>query len=140
MNLFKKVRTFFSDLRAESPATNLWGAILNVPQILGGIYFWYRPEAVIVALVTIITLIVASEIHSRDKFSRLIGICHVFWLPLAPVVALWALDPGEAAGFRIWTGYVAVTMAVSLLFDLRDVYLWRFTANRHYSFLGAGQK
>lgn len=138
LSLFAKVRAFFSDLGRESPVANIWGAVLNVPQLLGGLVFWDRPGAVIVALVTLLTLIVAAEIHNRDKFSRLTGICHVFWLPLVPFALLWALDPGETAGFRIWAVYIAVTMAFSLLLDIRDVYRWRFTANKHYAFRKEG--
>ena len=62
-------------------------------------------------------------VKEGEKVSRLFGLGHVFWL--AP---LWffAQDvrSDEWAVYRGYAALAALTIAISLVFDVRDVYLW----------------
>ena len=60
-------------------------------------------------------------IFSSKGFVRLLGIGHIYWIPL--LVWLWARsDAGDPSSlFRFWIGSVFVLNGVSLIIDGRDV-------------------
>jgi len=122
MPLLKDIINMIKDIRSTSVAINLWGRALNIPQIAGGLIFIYTLEGSLVLIAEIAALLVASQIHKRSPFSRLMGMCHLPWLALAPWL-LYRLQTVEHGPFlQAWLYYVAVTMCISLVFDVCDVY------------------
>lgn len=114
-----------AQIRRIGGAIDAWGAALNIPQAIGGLVFIATIEGRTILATLIVTLIVAGQIHRRLPFSRLTGLCHLPWLALLPwlVVRLPAAD--GVGPFEIWLGYVCVTIAISLVFDARDLALYR---------------
>ena len=109
------------DIRSLGGFIGIWGGLLNIPQVLGGILFIRTVEGQVILAAVILTLIVAGQIHRRARFSRIIGICHLPWLATLPWL-VWRLISVEHASFlKVWLVYVAVTIAISLLFDILDV-------------------
>lgn len=109
------------DIRRQGLAIDLWGALLNFPQIIGGLIFITSIEGQIVFVLAILTLMVAGQIHKRERFSRLTGLCHLPWLGMAPWL-IWRLKSQDHSDLQTaWMIYVIVTVVVSLIFDARDV-------------------
>ena len=72
----------------------------------------------------IITLVVAGQIHKKTPFSRLTGLCHLPWIALLPWLnRLQTVE--HTLYFQLWGYFVAAIIAISLVFDVMDVY--RFT-------------
>jgi hypothetical protein len=113
------------DIGRASRAVNAWGAALNVPQVVGGVLFLTTLEGQLVLATVIATLIVAGQIHRKMPFSRLIGLCHIPWLALLPWLVVRLLVQEHSIALQLWGYYVAMTIAISLVFDAIDVY--RFT-------------
>lgn len=112
------------DIRRQGLVIDLWGALLNIPQLVGGLVFIAAIEAQLILAAEIVALAVAGQIHRRQRFSRLIGLCHLPWLVLLPWLGHRLMAHDHAPMLRLWLYYVAVTMLVSLVFDLADV--WRY--------------
>ena len=73
----------------------------------------------------IITLVVAGQIHKKTPFSRLTGLCHLPWIALLPWLVNRLQTVEHTLYFQLWGYFVAAIIAISLVFDVMDVY--RFT-------------
>ncbi len=118
IDAFRMIR----DVGRSSRAVNIWGGLLNIPQLIGGLLFISVFEAQVILITLIITLSVAGQIHKRTPFSRLIGLCHIPWLMLLPWLLYQLHTETFTLIFQVWAYYLAVTIAISLLFDTLDVY------------------
>ena len=87
-----------SDLAVARPDVDVWGAVLNVPLLLGGLLFATHIEGQLILATEIVSLVVAGQIHKRRPLSRLIGTCHVLWVPLIPFL----LYRAAAANLDFW--------------------------------------
>ncbi len=116
------------DIRTKGRAIRIWGALLNMTQVLGGIVFIRHLEGQVVLATAIFTLVVAGQIHKKAPFSRLTGVCHLPWLIMLPWLTYRLQTVEHSAYFSIWGYIVVVLVAVSLVFDVIDVY--RYTKGR----------
>lgn len=124
MFLFTDAYAMISVIRAQEGFIGKWGGLLNIPQMIGGLIFIWTIEGQVVLASVILTLMVAGQIHKRTPFSRLIGICHLPWLIMAPWLAHRVLDHEHGLMLKAWLIYVLITVTISLIFDVMDV--WRF--------------
>jgi len=111
-----------SDIGRASQAVNIWGGSLNIPQVIGGLIFITSIEGQLVLAAVIFTLIVAGQIHKRTPFSRLIGLCHIPWLLLLPWLIYRLINFPHAIWLESWLLFTASAIAISLIFDIRDIY------------------
>lgn len=124
MFLFADAIAMIRAIRAKGGLISLWGFALNIPQIIGGLLFIWRPEGAAILIVEVVALMIAGQIHKRDPFSRLTGLCHLPWLVLLPWLLMRLGDPDHGVIFTLWLAYTALTIAVSLIFDVADVVRW----------------
>lgn len=121
MFLFLDPLKMIREIRGLGGFIGTWGGLLNIPQIIGGLLFIRSIEGQVILVTAIFTLVVAGQIHKRAKFSRIIGICHLPWLAMLPWL-IWRLIAFDQGPFiTLWLVYVAVTVAISLWFDVFDV-------------------
>ena len=121
------------DIRAElSRAMGLWGPALNIPQVVGGIVFINRAEGAVILIAWALMIGCAGFIHRHMPFSKLTGICQVWWLPVLPWLIERALSYNSFTPFVIWLWYVIITMTISLILDVIGVYQYIATDNKHY--------
>ena len=113
-----------AEIRRTGWQMNLWGGALNIPQAIGGLIFIQTMEGAVILFCAILTLMVAGQIHKRARFSRIIAICHLPWLVMLPWLIHRLLSTEHSIFLQIWGWYVAVVVAVSLIFDALD--LWRY--------------
>lgn len=110
-----------SDIKTKGIVIYLWGGLLNIPQVVGGLIFIRTVEGLVILLTVLFTLAVAGQIHKRKPFSRGIGICHLPWLVMLPWL-LWRIISVEHSPVQsYWMIYVAIVVSVSLIFDVNDV-------------------
>jgi hypothetical protein len=110
------------DIRRKGGAIDLWGALLNVPQLIGGLVFISTREGQLVLVTVIVTLIVAGQIHKQAPFSRLISICHLPWCALLPWLVYRLATFEHSLGLKAWLYYVFTTILISLILDVADLY------------------
>ena len=116
-DIFKMI----SEISAANSRVNIWGAALNIPQLLGGLIFIRSNEGIIILVSVLVTLLVASQIHKRTRFSRLMALCHLPWLLVLPWLLYRLVINDYSLFFQIWMIYVAVTMLISLVLDVNDM-------------------
>jgi hypothetical protein len=120
------------DIKTKGFTIDLWGTLLNVPQLIGGLIFIMTVEGLAVFATAIVTLVIAGQIHKREPFSRLIGCCHLPWLALLPWLVYRLQNFEHSWLMKSWGWYVAATILISLAFDVLDVYRYA-RGERKYS-------
>ncbi|MBT3791127.1 MAG: hypothetical protein HN725_12975 [Alphaproteobacteria bacterium] len=86
--------------------------------------------AVVVAVLCVITVMIAGQIHRKERFSRLTSLCHVLWLPLAPFMIEALLSADLTSWYGIWLVYVSATMTICLVLDVWNVGKYIFAEDR----------
>ncbi len=111
-----------SDIKTKGLMIYLWGGLLNIPQVLGGLIFIRTVEGLVILLTVFFTLAVAGQIHKRTPFSRGIGICHLPWLVMLPwlISRITSFEQPPIQGY--WMIYVAIVVSISVIFDVNDVF------------------
>jgi hypothetical protein len=124
MVLIKDAINMIRDIRGtgNSKAIRIWGPLLNVTQLLGGLVFIMQIEGQVVLMTLILTLVVAGQIHKNTPYSRLTGLCHLPWLALLPWLIYRLLTVEHTIYFQVWGYFVVILIEISLVFDVMDVY------------------
>jgi hypothetical protein len=122
--LLRDVFLMVRDIGNKSRVVYVWGALLNVTQLIGGLVFITTLEGQVVLATLILTLVFAGQIHRRTPFSRLIGLCHIPWVALLPWLIYRLQTIEHPLALQIWGYYVSSTISISLMFDALDVYLY----------------
>lgn len=118
--MFDAIR-MIREIRGKGWGIRTWGALLNIPQLLGGLAFILFVEGQVIFVTIVFTLIVAGQIHKRSPFSRLTGLCHIPWVAMLPWL-IYRLQVYEHLVYlKVWAYYVAVVVAISLVFDVIDI-------------------
>ncbi len=122
--LFKDAYSMIQAIRQQEGFIGAWGGLLNIPQMVGGLIFILTVEGRVILALSLLTLMIAGQIHKRTPFSRLTGICHLPWLVMAPWLAHRILDHDHGLILKGWLIYVTATVVISLIFDAMDI--WRY--------------
>lgn len=132
MYLIKDAFAMIADLRQHAPGIGRWGGLLNIPQIVGGLFFLPRVDAALILAACIGSVVVAAQMHKRTPFTRLTSIVHVVWVPLFPYLLTVVMAHGVSDAFGVWLACVVVTMGVSLVLDVWNLVLYAFSRNRQF--------
>lgn len=99
----------------------LWLALLVTANLVVPIFFIGRIEAQIVVGTILLSMMLMTYLTSLSGFTRLLGLGHVFWLPL--MYFLWnRLEQIPADDlFGIWARVLMALNAASLVIDGIDV-------------------
>ncbi len=99
----------------------LWIGLLVVVNIAGPIYFFEALEAKVVLAAFLASAASMTAIFAAKGFVRLLGIGHIFWIPMVPW--LWTrldqVEPGTLIGY--WMIAVVAINGISLIIDAIDV-------------------
>ena len=120
----KLVIEFMKSILSMKPPWPVWVAGLMGLNMVGPLFFIQTPEAQAVLAATLAGAIFMMFLFSRYGFVRLLGLGHIFWVPL--VVWLWGRfsEIGLNTTFGIWLTSVLVVNILSLIIDLIDVSLY----------------
>ena len=133
VELFLDPIRMINDIRSElSQGLGLWGPALNVPQLLGGLYYIRETEGWVILLFWFLMIMTAGSIHRNQRFSRLIGVSQSWWLLILPFLYVSAVQKSEFSVFSIWLWYVCITMTISVLLDAFDFHRYITTEDKTY--------
>ncbi len=99
----------------------LWLLLLVAVNLVVPIFFINRLDAQVVLVAFVASVILMTVLTALSGFSRLLGLGHIFWIPL--LYFLWTrLDQIPADEFLgIWIRVLMTLNAVSLIIDAVDV-------------------
>ncbi len=99
----------------------VWLSLLVAVNFAGPIYFFEALEAKVVLAAFLASAALMTAIFAAKGFVRLLGIGHIFWVPMVPW--LWTrfdqVEPGKLIGY--WMIAVVVLNGISLIIDAIDV-------------------
>ncbi len=111
-------------------ATKIWMNWMGLVLFASVIFMWRRAPARFVFVAMLATLAAVLYIWHLTQNVHLFGVAHILiWFPLA--VYLWSAvltKKGQEKyrqyrPFYIWICLLMVTIIISLIFDVRDIYL-----------------
>jgi len=112
---------------ATTPAVKMWMNWMMIIFLLSIVFVWKHKAARYVLGVIIISMPLAIIIFSVTKSPHLIGIAHIIvWSPLAILLVLKEIRNSDfkfKSAYGIWLVLLIATIAVSLVFDVRDITL-----------------
>lgn len=114
----------------------VWISLLLLANMLVPLFFITTIEAQLVLVGAMAGAFVQMAIFASKGFVRLLGIGHIFWVPLLPW--LWPRLDGlqQTEPLAVWIVAVLVLNGVSLVIDARDV--WRYITGDRMPHLTAG--
>ncbi len=99
----------------------VWLGLLVAVNVAGPIYFFEALEAKVVLAAFLASAVLMTAIFANKGFVRLLGIGHIFWVPMVPW--LWTrldqVEPGNLIGY--WMIAVVALNGISLIIDAIDV-------------------
>ncbi len=99
----------------------LWLMLLVIANVVAPLFFLGHLEAQLVLAAILASMMLMTALTGLSGFTRLLGLGHVFWIPL--LAFLWPrLDqiPANDA-FGIWIRLLMALNAASLVIDASDV-------------------
>ena len=99
----------------------LWLMLLLAANLAAPLFFLHRAEAQVVLLAFVASMVVMIILTGLTGFTRLLGLGHVFWIPM--IIWLWPrLDqiPSDDA-FGVWIRVMIAVNTLSLVIDAVDV-------------------
>ena len=98
-----------------------WNVVLALVNLAGGLYYFGSLEGKLVVGAFFAAVIVMEAMYKAKGFVRLLGLGHIFWVPLVPWLAL-RLDWGRLDNaFAVWVAVLVVMNTLSLILDAIDV-------------------
>ncbi len=98
-----------------------WLAALILVNLAGGLYYFGSLEGKLVVAAFFGAIIVMEAIFTAKGFVRLLGLGHIFWVPLVPWLWIRYADAPADGGFRAWLVAVMLMNTLSLIIDAIDV-------------------
>lgn len=98
-----------------------WISLLMAANMMGPLVFINTVEGQVVLAAAMAGALTQTTLFASKGFVRLLGIGHVFWVPLIPW--LWGrLDEiSPRSPFGYWVAAVIILNSISLLIDVTDV-------------------
>ena len=134
--MFNPIADFMAmrrDITAHSRLISLWGFSLNVPTLIGGLVFVQTQAGQAVVAGILVSLLVATQMHKRTPLSRLMGLCHIVFLPALAIMMRQFPSVDLMSPYGIWLTYSLTLMSICVLIDAFDLYRYFVQGNRTYN-------
>jgi len=112
---------FNKGLMASPVGVKMWLMFLVFFNLLAPLLLIQHLEAKVTVACLLASMILMTIITRYDGFTRILGVGHIFWVPL--IYFLWTRlgqHPGDDI-FGIWMRSVIVVNTISLVIDVTDV-------------------
>lgn len=120
----KSVIRFMKSVFSMKAPWPLWVILLMALNMMGPLFFIHTMEAQAVLGSTMAGAMLMMFLFSRYGFVRLLGLGHIFWIPLVIWLGLRIPEMGLDTPFGIWLALVLACNIVSLVMDALDVSLY----------------
>jgi hypothetical protein len=112
---------FFIELLQQPVWIPIWVFYLMVINV-ASVSFWHEPLAKLIFITFMISAMLMMGLYSRFGFEKVLGLGHILWIPLLAYVLMQL--PANEASFKIYLAVLSVSIAISLVFDIVDV--WKY--------------
>ncbi len=112
---------FFIELLEQPAWVAGWVFVLMVIN-LASLAFWSELLARVIVAIFLFSAMLMMGSYSVFGFERILGLGHVFWIPL--LVMLLMHLPQAAGAFAGYLIVLALCLGISLLFDIRDLWIY----------------
>ena len=112
---------FMKAIMKMPPPWRVWVILLLAVNLIVPLFYIHTLEAQLTIAAMFAGAITQSRIHARLGFVRLLGIGHIFWVPLVIWLGLRAGTVGLDSLFGIWLASLVLINTVSLVIDAIDV-------------------
>jgi len=116
---------FFVELMQQPVWIPIWLFFLMIIN-LASLGFWHEPLAKLIFITFMISAMLMMGLYSRFGFEKILGLGHILWVPLLVYVLIQL--PTVETFFKIYLVVLSISIAISLLFDITDV--WKYFTNR----------
>ena len=99
----------------------LWVALLMALNMIGPLFFIETPEAKAVLISTLAGAGLMKLLFYKYGFVRLLGVGHIFWVPVVIWLGSRFSEFSFESPFKIWLLSVLVFNSLSLILDAVDV-------------------
>ena len=100
----------------------VWACLYPLPQMIGGLLFINTLPGFVILVGRILSGIVASQVHKRSPFSKLMGpVGHAHWLLIVPYLAYELTTRDLSTPLYWFIGYVITTTLISAVIDVREL-------------------
>lgn len=117
---------FFMELARQPLWIPLWVSVLMLVNF-GSVAFWGEPTAKVILITFMLSSMLMMGLYSGFGFAKILGFGHVLWIPL--LLHVLTQLPNASGAFRVYLATWCVVTAVSLVFDVVDV--WKYFAERN---------
>lgn len=122
MTLFRDIRVWFDAMGTLPWPIRLWACFYPLPQIIGGLIFIQTLPGVVILSGRVLSGIVASQIHKRSPFSKLMGpVGHAHWLLIVPYLVYELATQNLSPPLFWFVSYVVGTTLISGVIDVREL-------------------
>jgi len=110
---------FFTDLLKRPVYEVIWVFYMMAINLYA-IAFWDEPLAKTIVIVFMISSMLMMGLYSKYGFTKILGMGHILWIPLAVYIAIFL--PGAGGSFFTYLIVLLTTICISLLIDIYDVW------------------
>lgn len=133
MTIFKDIIVWFNAMGTLPWTIKVWACFYPLPQIIGGLFFVQTLPGFVILAGRILSGIVASQVHKRSPFSKLMGpVGHAHWLLIIPYLVYELATQDLTAPLFWFVSYVVGTTLVSGVIDVRE--LWTYLKRGHVKY------
>ena len=112
---------FVVDLMKQPLWIRIWVPYLVAINLLS-LLFWGEPQSRVILVVFILSSMLMMVLYARFGFEKILGLGHILWIPL--LAYLLMSIPAAAGTFKLYLAVLAASIAVSLAFDIVDVWTY----------------
>ena len=122
MTIIKDVVIWYKAMGTLPWNIKLWASLYPLPQIIGGLIFIQTLPGAVILLGRILSGIIASQIHKRAPFSKLMGpVGHAHWILIVPYLLYEVLTQDLSPALFWFILYVIGTTLISGVIDVREL-------------------
>ncbi len=112
---------FNQGLLSMPPLWQAWLLALISANLIAPLFFLGRLEAQVVIAALVLSMVLMTILTGRFGFSRILGLGHIWWVPLLGFLWSRLVDVPPNDAFGLWLRAVMVLNATSLVIDTVDV-------------------
>ena len=116
---------FFVELMQQPVWIPVWVFFLMIVNV-ASIGFWDEVLARVIFVTFMLSAMLMMGLYSRFGFEKILGMGHIFWIPLLVYVLMEM--PTTSGAFKGYLITLSISIMVSLVFDAIDV--WKYFESR----------
>ena len=119
--MFKAFIGFNKGILAMPKPWQAWMVLLVSANMVSPFFFLGKPEAVVVLVALMVSMLIMITLFAKFGFVRLLGLGHFPWLFTVPWLALQLGQTMASGPFYYWLLSVVILDSISLVIDAVDV-------------------